>query len=66
MFAVVVKARVIVDAGTSIFIAFDFYADRFSDGTPLPDAAPKAEVAIKIMRSQQSMYAFFRPCRVAS
>ncbi|KAH8826165.1 kinase-like protein [Flagelloscypha sp. PMI_526] len=40
MFAVVVKARVVVA----------------EDGTLLPDAAPKREVAIKIMRSQETMY----------
>ncbi|KAH8797206.1 kinase-like protein [Flagelloscypha sp. PMI_526] len=40
MFAVVLKARVVVT----------------EDGTLLPDAAPKREVAIKIMRSQETMY----------
>ncbi|KAH8826178.1 kinase-like protein [Flagelloscypha sp. PMI_526] len=40
MFAVVVKARVVT-------------AD---DGSLLPEAAPKREVAIKIMRSQETMY----------
>ncbi|KAH8797199.1 hypothetical protein DL96DRAFT_1565765 [Flagelloscypha sp. PMI_526] len=40
MFAVVIKARLAV-------------AD---DGTRLPEAAPKCEVAIKIMRTQETMY----------
>ncbi|KAH8826126.1 kinase-like domain-containing protein [Flagelloscypha sp. PMI_526] len=46
MFAVVVKACVVVA----------------EDGTLLPDAAPKHKVAIKIVRSQETMYKS-SPCR---